>query len=252
MLPISYVSFNSRNIVQQEISSAIKFMQSYDSQMLFLMQMYHRQISALLGTEPAIVLDENQVQYFPPQMKTLNAYENVYISYILGNTDLEKNCQEFFEYQAASSNVLALDVIISFYIGLASFRLYRKTRSQCWDRRSKDCKGDIELWATEGNAWNFQQKVQLLSAEDHYCSGNLEQAKELYSSAIASAKQHKYANEEALACECAAMFYLEINQRSTALEYFTMAYERYQAWGAVNKVVRLRGYVQDTFGHNIR
>lgn len=107
---IEYVSFNSRNIVQQEISSAIKFMQSYDSQMLLVMQMYHRQISALLGTEPAIVLDENQVQYFPPQMKTLNAYENVYISYILGNTDLEKNCQEFFEYQAASSNVLALDV----------------------------------------------------------------------------------------------------------------------------------------------
>lgn len=178
-----------------------------------------------------------------------NVFENLYVSYILYEPDTKSCCENFFELSAAVSNILSADAIQSFYAALASFRVYRETRDRTWIDRGRVRKADIELWSGQGCAWNFEQKVQLLGAEEQYCDGNFEQAKLLYASAIASAKQHKYVNEEALAYECAARFYMEIGDNSTSLQHFIMAHETYEAWGAVEKARRMFEYVNEKFGY---
>jgi hypothetical protein len=42
-------------------------------------------------------------------------------------------------------------------------------------------------------------------------------------------------HEEALACELAAYFYLELGENNKSVEYFLLAHERYYEWGAFEK-----------------
>jgi hypothetical protein len=47
-------------------------------------------------------------------------------------------------------------------------------------------------------------------------------------------------NEEALANELAAHFYLETGRRNKSVNYFSQAFEKYNEWGAVAKANTLR------------
>jgi hypothetical protein len=49
----------------------------------------------------------------------------------------------------------------------------------------------------------------------------------------------KFVHEEALACELAAYFYLELGEINKSVEYFLLAYERYNEWGAFEKAESL-------------
>ena len=167
--------------------------------------------------------------------------------------DIQTHCKKMFELTAVETNegitiLKEVDAIPTFYSGLASFQVYRETHDNTWVDSGKLCKAKIELWARQGAAWNFAQKVQLLEAECQYCDGNFDCAKDLYASAIASAREHKYINEEALACECAARFYLDTGNTHLSIEHFVMAHERYAAWGATEKVNQLARYLNETFG----
>jgi hypothetical protein len=52
---------------------------------------------------------------------------------------------------------------------------------------------------------------------------------------------------EALACELAARFYLEIGDISSSLQHFTLAHENYDKWGATGKASQLFVYVSEKF-----
>ena len=54
-------------------------------------------------------------------------------------------------------------------------------------------------------------------------------------------------HEEALACELAAYFYLELGDINKSVEYFMLAHERYYEWGAFGKCDSLFQFVQSTF-----
>lgn len=54
----------------------------------------------------------------------------------------------------------------------------------------------------------------------------------------------RFVNDEALACELAGYFFLEISDEDTALQYFMQAHERYHEWGAVAKSNALFEFVQ--------
>ena len=58
----------------------------------------------------------------------------------------------------------------------------------------------------------------------------------MYDQAIALAKENEYINEEALAYELAAKFYLSWGKETIAQTYMTNAYYTYGHWGAVAKV----------------
>ena len=69
--------------------------------------------------------------------------------------------------------------------------------------------------------------------------GKSSQAADLYDRAITGAKEHKYIQEEALANELAARFYLDLGKDKIAQVYMTEAYYGYVRWGATAKVLDL-------------
>ena len=44
----------------------------------------------------------------------------------------------------------------------------------------------------------------------------------------------QFVHEEALACELAAYFYLEIGETNKAVEYCLLAHEKYQEWVSIS------------------
>jgi PAS domain S-box-containing protein len=86
---------------------------------------------------------------------------------------------------------------------------------------------------------NFQHKCDLIEAEKCRVLGKFTAAMELYDRAIAGAKAHKYLQEEALANELAAKFYLEWGKEKIAAVYLQEAYYGYARWGAIAKTDRL-------------
>lgn len=86
---------------------------------------------------------------------------------------------------------------------------------------------------------NFLHKYLLVEAEILRVAGNYVQAIEMYDRVINLAKENQYVNEEALANELAAKFYLDWQKPKIAQVYLTDAYYAYARWGAKAKVKHL-------------
>ncbi|MFN6527620.1 AAA family ATPase [Nostoc sp. ChiSLP03a] len=96
------------------------------------------------------------------------------------------------------------------------------------------------LYQSAQNApMNHLHKWYLVEAERHRVLGEKAAASECYDQAISLAKEHQFINEEALANELAAKFYLEWGKQRIAQEYLTEAYYGYARWGAKAKVADL-------------
>ena len=54
----------------------------------------------------------------------------------------------------------------------------------------------------------------------------------------------QFVHEEALACELAAYFYLEIGDVNKAGDYCLLSHERYHEWGAIEKCTSLFNYFE--------
>ncbi|TCS38693.1 serine/threonine protein kinase and signal transduction histidine kinase [Paucimonas lemoignei] len=93
----------------------------------------------------------------------------------------------------------------------------------------------LKLWARHA-PMNYLHKWQLVQAELKRVQGRNREASEWYELAIASAREHGYLNEESLADELAARFYLGLGKLMYARMYMAEAYVRYRQWGATAKV----------------
>ncbi|MEH2261905.1 trifunctional serine/threonine-protein kinase/ATP-binding protein/sensor histidine kinase [Nostoc sp.] len=96
----------------------------------------------------------------------------------------------------------------------------------------------LHQWAHNA-PMNHQHKWHLVEAEKCRVFGNKLEAMEQYDRAIATAKENQYLNEEALANELAAKFYLDWGKEKIAQVYMMEAYYCYTRWGAKAKVVDL-------------
>ncbi|MEH2236075.1 trifunctional serine/threonine-protein kinase/ATP-binding protein/sensor histidine kinase [Nostoc sp.] len=83
---------------------------------------------------------------------------------------------------------------------------------------------------------NYLHKFHLVEAERYRILGEYIQAMEMYDRAIHGAKENEYIQEEALAHELAAKFYLTWGKEQIAQTYLTNAYYCYVRWGAKAKV----------------
>ncbi|MBV6627592.1 MAG: AAA family ATPase [Rivularia sp. (in: Bacteria)] len=82
---------------------------------------------------------------------------------------------------------------------------------------------------------NFQHKYNLVAAEKYRFLKHKIEAIELYDKAISGAKANEYIQEEALANELAAKFYLDWGKEKIAQIYMQEAYYCYARWGAKAK-----------------
>ncbi|MEG5097211.1 AAA family ATPase, partial [Microcoleus sp. B13-B4] len=96
----------------------------------------------------------------------------------------------------------------------------------------------LEEWA-QNAPMNYLHKWYLVEAERQRVLGNKAEAIEMYDRAISLAKENQFLNEEALANELAAKFYLEWGKEKFAQLYMIEAYYCYIQWGATAKVTDL-------------
>jgi PAS domain S-box-containing protein len=96
----------------------------------------------------------------------------------------------------------------------------------------------MQNWAFHAPC-NFKHKYDLVEAEKARRLGQVLEAMEYYDQAIQGARNSGYIQEEALANELAAEFYLALGRHKVAQIYLTDAYHGYMQWGAVVKVKNL-------------
>ncbi|MBD3558803.1 GAF domain-containing protein, partial [Planktothrix sp. FACHB-1355] len=83
---------------------------------------------------------------------------------------------------------------------------------------------------------NYLHKFYLVEAERYRIFGQNAKAMDYYERAIAEAQKYEYINEEALAQELAAKFYLSWGFQPIAQTYLINAYYSYARWGAKVKL----------------
>ena len=93
----------------------------------------------------------------------------------------------------------------------------------------------MQKWAHHAPR-NYLHKFYLVEAEKARVLGQVIEAEECYERAIKGARDNEYIQEEALAYELAAKFYLERGRSKIAQTYMKEAHYAYTHWGAKAKV----------------
>ncbi|MFH2132700.1 MAG: response regulator, partial [bacterium] len=107
-------------------------------------------------------------------------------------------------------------------------------RESCF-KKLAPLQGQLKIWA-EGCEANFLHKVLLIKAEKARILGQDTEAMGFYEKAIASAKEHGYLNNQAIANELAGKFYLSRGFHRIAGLYLSEAHYLYGLWGVKRKV----------------
>jgi predicted ATPase/GAF domain-containing protein len=130
----------------------------------------------------------------------------------------------------------------NFYYSLILAALYptatAEQQQQYWDKLVAN-QQQMNIWA-DNCPENFRHKYLLVAAEMARISGNWPEAMDLYDRAIDSARVHEFIQNEALANELAAKFWLARSKAEFAQIYFQRAHQGYQLWGANRKVADLQ------------
>ncbi len=171
---------------------------------------------------------------------------------LLFNVYLSKSilCYLFKDYHQAVANAACAEEYTSssigsfhtavhkFYYSLALLAHYPHVdnkKQQKYLEQVAAYQEKMKHWA-EYAPWNFQHKYDLVEAEKARVLGNPLKAMEDYDKAIQGAKDSGYIQEEALAYELAAEFYLAIGRDFIAKNYLFEALYAYFKWGATAKV----------------
>ncbi|KAL7490060.1 hypothetical protein ACHAW6_015800 [Cyclotella cf. meneghiniana] len=242
------------SVVKIICADACQFMKEHEhrASLLFMLPI-QKTVLLLIGcTETSMDQEQSRTTQHNKNARHLivNSFHDLYRSFILDNDGMEKeHCEKFFKSTRNSWFLYFGDSAQALIIGLVSFHVYRETGDSMWLERGRKCEADMKLWAEQGSFWNFQHKLMLLEAEDHYSNGNFENAELSYKNAISSARSHKFMNDEALACELAARFYLGTGDLASSLAYFKLAHEKYICWGAFAKADRLFASINKKFSN---
>ncbi|HEY9711423.1 MAG TPA: GAF domain-containing protein, partial [Oculatellaceae cyanobacterium] len=173
------------------------------------------------------------------QMFTFTAYlANTIILYLFKDYDRSvTNASLASDYQGGVTGMV-INATHNFYYSLALLAQARsfseRERSQVLDK-VRSHQAIMHHWALHAPC-NFQHKYDLVEAEKARVLGQTLEAMDYYDRAIQGAKEQGYIQEEALANELAAEFYISCGREKIAKVYLTDAYYRYIRWGAIAKV----------------
>jgi PAS domain S-box-containing protein len=139
--------------------------------------------------------------------------------------------------------------VLNFYDSLVRLELYPSvTVSEQESLLLKAAKNQEKMrrWADHAPQ-NFQHKYDLIEAEKARVLGQTAEAMHLYEQAIAGAKDNQFIQEEALAYELSAKFYLGQRMERIAQTYLKEAHYCYERWGAKAKVAHLEAKYSQWF-----
>ncbi|QLE43268.1 GAF domain-containing protein [Nostoc sp. C052] len=150
------------------------------------------------------------------------------------------------QYSGAAAGLMHVP-LFSFYDALVQLAIYptasHTEQAAILDQVSAH-QEKLQEWAFHAPS-NQAHHWALVAAERCRVLGEKVNATDLYDRAITAAKENGYIQEEALANELAAKFYLDWGKQRIAGEYLTQSYYGYARWGAKAKVADLeRRYPQ--------
>lgn len=177
-------------------------------------------------------------------------YTKLQTCYLLGNyrdalliAEKVKNC-------ASTIMGFMISAEFNFYQSLAITASYNKLSVK--DKRRlmnvlKKNQKQMKKWSDYCPA-NFLHKYLLIEAEISRVLRNKQKAMDLYDKAIESANENNYIQNEAIACELAARFYIEEGRYRIAAAYLTDALKLFKQWGAYAKVENLKACYPELLG----
>ena len=163
-------------------------------------------------------------------------------------TDAENNGRQAKKYFETVSGTY-LFVIFIFYRSLNRLALCRGVSSS----RKKKLLKKVEYSQRRMKVWsqnapgNNLHKYNLIEAEMARVRGATLNAQELYERAIKEARDSGFLQDEALALECAALFYFERGYKRSASVYMKEACGCYGRWGARAKVLHIENNYPELF-----
>ena len=195
-------------------------------------------------------LHQQNNDYLAIQYLSLN---KVLLCYMFENyVEAAENLSPGEQYAGAATGQMSVPLFY-FYNSLVRLAVYSHTESsqqEILDRVQAN-QEKMQKWAHHAPA-NFLHKFYLVEAERHRVLGEKLEAMDAYDKAIALAKENEYINEEALANELAAKFYLSWGKEAIAQLYFQKAHYAYQVWGAQAKVEHLEAKYSQFLGNSIK
>ncbi|MBD1828612.1 AAA family ATPase [Microcoleus vaginatus GB1-A2] len=165
-------------------------------------------------------------------------FAKLVVNYLFGDRDRAVANAQLAEQYVAGVGSLMMVPLHNFYYSLALLALYPHAElsdrlqylNQVIANQEK-----MQTWAFHA-PMNYQHKYDLVAAEIARVLGHRLEAIDLYDRAIATAQENQYLQEEALAGELAAKFYVELGKDKIARVYLTDAYYAYARWGAQAKI----------------
>lgn len=173
--------------------------------------------------------DRNGLHYFH--------FHKLLLCYLFG--DLQEallNAEEAERYLDAVTGMLNVPMFY-FYDALTRLGVggdEGDLEAQQWEKVKRD-RDILQKWAHHA-PMNFLHKFDLVEAEWFRVLGEPMKAMEAYDRAIAGAKKNEYLQEEAIANERAAQFYLDWGKEKIGALYLIDAYYAYARWGAKAKI----------------
>jgi predicted ATPase/signal transduction histidine kinase len=187
----------------------------------------------------------NEEIMLPLHLKTNDRYalcalyfNKLYLCYLFGEYSLAVENAEKAEQYLDGATATLLIPLFYFYDSLARLAVYdsaSETQKQEILVRVTEHQEKLQNWAHYASV-NYLHKFYLVEAEQHRVKGDALKAMEFYNRAIELAKENQYCNEEALANELAARFYLANSFNKIAQIYITDAWYCYLTWGAAAKI----------------
>lgn len=247
---LAYFSGKELTVLEREIArSRDAIHKTKQETALYYIEIYWQATLNLLGKNenPCLLKGEACDEHIRLPLHQ-QANDNGGVGYIYLNKFLL--CYWFENYSEAIENLaiaqkyldamvgMPLVPLFNFYDSLVRLAVYRD-RSESEQKaildRVQANQEKIQKWADYA-PMNHLHKFYLVEAERHRVLGEKIEAIEMYDKAIALAKENEYINEEAIAHELAAKFYLSWRKEAIAQTYMTNAYYAYSHWGAVAKV----------------
>lgn len=215
-------------------------------------QINHQTILNLLGKTPAQTEISNEIygekELLAIQIESNDRYgvlslslDKVYLLYLFGDYQLALEHLARAEAYLDGGPATLLLQLFYFYDSLARLAVYSQSKPQEQANilaRVNSNQTKIQTWA-EFAPHNHLHKYHLVEAEKHRVTESKYQAMEHYDTAIELAQANKFLNDEALANELAAKFYLQQEKPKFARVHFQEAHYCYSRWGAKAKIADL-------------
>ncbi|MGD1909772.1 MAG: AAA family ATPase [Rivularia sp. (in: cyanobacteria)] len=199
-----------------------------------------------IGEHPSVLSGEalQEVEFLPRLLEAHDLYGlyvfysyKLMLCYLFGDIESAQNHAVEVRRYLITSPGLIVEPAFYFYDSLIAIAALNSQSPEIADtlQQVEQNQTQLQQWAKYA-PMNHQHKVDLVEAEKCRVLEGQAQAIELYEKAISGAKANGYTQEEALANELVAKFYLDWGKEKAAIGYMQEAYYCYARWGAKAKI----------------